>query len=157
MALNMKTRRPQRILAVASGGGHWIQMMRLRPCFEGLRVTYATVDPTSRCDIEPAPFYSIPDANRSQKLRLIWLTFRMAWIVLLVRPNVVITTGAAPGYIAIRIAKVIGARAMFLDSVANAEQLSLSAKLSEHHADLLLTQWQQLAKPGGPQYRGSVL
>ncbi len=149
--------RPRRVLAVASGGGHWIQLLRLRPAFAGLRVSYATVDASHRRDVDPAPFFRIPDANRSQKLRLLLLLVRLGWIVVRVRPHAIVTTGAAPGYLAIRIGRMIGARTLFLDSMANAEKLSLSAHLAERHADLLLTQWPHLAKREGPHYRGSVV
>ena len=152
-----KSPRSRRMLAVASGGGHWIQLLRLRPAFAGINVTYATVDATSRGDVEPAPFYRIPDANRSQKLKLVVLLIRLAWVLLRVRPQAIVTTGAAPGYLAIRIGKMLGAKTLFLDSMANAERLSLSANLAERHADLLLTQWPHLAKQDGPQFRGSVV
>ena len=146
-----------RVLAVASGGGHWVQLMRLRASFAGHRVSYATVDASHRADVTPAAFYRIPDANRTQKVRLLLLLVRLAWIMIRVRPQTIVTTGAAPGYLAIRIGKVFGARTLFLDSMANAEKLSLSAHLAERHADLLLTQWQHLARQDGPKYRGSVI
>lgn len=149
--------RPRRVLAIASGGGHWIQLLRLRPAFAGMDITYATVDATSREDVRPAPFFRIPDANRTQKIRLIFLLMRLAWVVIRVRPHTIVTTGAAPGYLAIRLGKLIGARSLFLDSMANAHRLSLSANLAERHADMLLTQWPHLAKPNGPEYRGSVV
>jgi hypothetical protein len=41
--------------------------------------------------------------------------------------------------------------------MANAEALSLSGEMAGRHADLWLTQWQHLARPEGPEYRGSVL
>ena len=149
--------RQTRVLAVASGGGHWVQLMRLRASFAGHRVSYATVDASHRADVAPAAFYRIPDANRTQKARLLLLLVRLAWILIRVRPHTIVTTGAAPGYLAIRIGKVFGARTLFLDSMANAEKLSLSAHLAERHADLLLTQWQHLARQDGPKFRGSVV
>jgi UDP-N-acetylglucosamine:LPS N-acetylglucosamine transferase len=149
--------RKTRILAVSSGGGHWIQLLRLRPAFAEKHVTFVSVGRSAAVDVAPAPYHSIPDANRSQKLKLVGLLLRLGWLVLRVRPDVVISTGAAPGYFAVRIGRMLGARTLFLDSIANAEELSLSANLARRHCDLVLTQWPDLAEQDGPQYRGSVL
>ena len=73
------------------------------------------------------------------------------------RPDVVITTGAAPGYLAVRIARILGARTLFNDSIANAEQLSMSAQLAIRSADVTLTQWSHLADERGPRFEGAVL
>ena len=155
--MSFQNAKSYRVLAVASGGGHWVQLMRLRPSFAGHKISYASVDRSCRADVDPAPFYRFPDANRSQKFRLLLLLTRMAWIIVRVRPHAIVTTGAAPGYLAIRLGKLIGSRTLFLDSMANAERLSLSAKLAERHADLLLTQWQHLEKKDSVQFRGSVV
>lgn len=149
--------RRRRVLAVASGGGHWVQLMRLRPAFEGADVHYATVDPTSRDMVAPAPVHIYPDANKDTKLRLVLSALRLAVIVLQVRPDVVISTGAAGGYLAIRIARLIGARTVFIDSIANTRQLSVSARLAQRAADLVLTQWPAVAARTGAQYHGAVL
>ena len=37
--------KPRRILAVSSGGGHWVELMRLRPAFEGHDVAFVTEIP----------------------------------------------------------------------------------------------------------------
>lgn len=146
-----------RILAVSSGGGHWIQLLRLRPAFAGTDVTFASVGAGGAGDVAPSPYVAIPDANRAQKMRLLLLLMKLLWLVVRVRPDVVISTGAAPGYFAVRIGRMLGARTLFLDSIANAEELSLSANLARRHCDLVLTQWPSLAEQDGPQYRGSVL
>jgi UDP-N-acetylglucosamine:LPS N-acetylglucosamine transferase len=149
--------RKNRILAVSSGGGHWVQMLRLRPAFAGTEVRYASVGANRAADVAPAPYHPIPDANRAQKLKLLWLLFRLTWLVLRLRPDIVISTGAAPGYVAVRIGRMLRARTLFLDSIANAEELSLSANLARRHCDLVLTQWPHLAEGDSPGYRGSVL
>jgi hypothetical protein len=33
----------RRVLAISSGGGHWVELMRLRPAFQDAIVSYATV------------------------------------------------------------------------------------------------------------------
>ena len=158
--------RRKRILAVASGGGHWIQLYRLRPAFDGCDVTWATTQAGFRDMVEadaaargqPKPgFATILDANRWQKIRLLRSLLGLAWLVLKTRPDVVITTGAAPGFFALRLGGLMGARTVWLDSVANASALSLAGQKAGKHADLWLTQWPELASEEGPDYRGSVL
>ena len=153
----MKRNKRPKILAISSGGGHWIQMLRLRPAFAGARVTYATVSRDAEDDVAGAGFYVFPDANRDRKVALIMQILKIAWIVFRVRPDVVITTGASCGYVAIRFARLLGSRTLFMDSIANAEKMSLSAQLAERHVNMLLTQWPHLADPKGPQYHGSVI
>ena len=145
-------------MAISSGGGHWVQLLRLRPAFSDCQVTFATVLAGYRVDVgEEADFRVIPDANRSTKLALLrsaWAIFRL---VLRLRPDVVISTGAAPGYLGLCFGRLFGARTIWVDSIANAEELSLSGKKAGKVADLWLTQWPHLAGAGGPQFHGSVL
>jgi hypothetical protein len=46
---------------------------------------------------------------------------------------------------------------MFLESIANTRQLSVSAQLAQRAADLVLSQWPAVAKANGAEYRGAVL
>ena len=153
----MSSLKRTKILAIASGGGHWIQLLRLRPAFAGAEMCYASVDRALAADVAGHSFYRFPDANRDRKFDLILQILRIAWILLRVRPDVIVSTGASCGYVAIRIGRILGARTLFVDSIANAERLSLSGQLACRHANLMLTQWPHLAANEGPQYRGSVL
>jgi len=147
----------KRILAVSSGGGHWVQLGRLRPAFDGHHVTFVTVDPLYASDVPGARFHVVNDATRWNKLGLVLLALRITLILLRTRPDVVLSTGAAPGYLALRIGKLLGRRTIWVDSVANVEELSLSGRRVGKHADLWLTQWPHLERPAGPRYMGSVL
>jgi hypothetical protein len=146
------------ILAVASGGGHWVQLLRLRRAFLGHPVVYVTVRSAYRQDLAPeARLRVVNDASRWNPLALAVLLLRLAWIVLRERPGFVVTTGAAPGYLALRLGRLVGARTAWIDSLANVDELSLSGRRAGAHADLWLTQWPHLAREGGPRYEGSVL
>lgn len=149
--------RPKRVLAVASGGGHWVQMLRLRPAFEGCRVCFVTVRRDYAADIPGQRLRVINDATRWNKAGLAWMALRLLWIILTERPDVIISTGAAPGYFAFRIGRLLGARTIWVDSIANVEAISMTGELVARHADLWLTQWEHLARPEGPHCRGQVL
>lgn len=145
------------ILAVASGGGHWLQLLRLQPAFGQHRVVYVSVDKETAGDVAPARYFTVREANRWDKLGLLLQLAKLLWIVLLIRPQVVISTGAAPGYFALHLGKLFGARTIWIDSIANVEDLSLSGKLVHRYADLWITQWPDLARPEGPRYVGRML
>ena len=146
----------KRILAVASSGGHWVQLRRLRPAFEGHDVAYLTTAAGHRDEVGAARFHTVVDANRADKLALLRSALKIGWVLLRERPHVVVSTGAAPGYLALRGGKLLGARTVWIDSVANVEELSLSGRMSSSVADLCLTQWPHLAD-GDVGYAGAVL
>jgi len=147
----------RKILGVSSGGGHWLELIRLVPAFEGHDVAFVTVDEAFRCEAGPARFYTVRDVTRWNTWLCVQTLAKLAWILLRERPDVVISTGALPGYLSLRLAKLLGARTVWLDSIANVNELSMSGQEIGKHADLWLTQWPHLAGPNGPSYRGSVL
>jgi len=133
-----------------------VQLLRLRPAFASHDVAYLTTDAGHRQEVGAARFYSVIDANRREKLKLARSAAAIAWVLLRERPDVVISTGAAPGYLALRLARLVRARTVWVDSVANVEELSLSGKLASATADLCLTQWPHLADER-VAYKGAVL
>jgi len=154
MALDLV--KQKKIMAIASGGGHWVQLLRLRPAFEHHNVFYVTTVEGNKGTVPCHRCYIVKDANRWNKFGLLCMLIQIITIMIRVRPDVVITTGAAPGVFAIRIAKLFGAKTIWVDSMANAEELSLSGQLIGSHADLWLTQWRDLERTDGPSYKGSV-
>jgi hypothetical protein len=150
-------RNRKKVLAVASSGGHWIQLRRVIPAFADSEVVYVTVIESYRSQVPENRFYSVNDATRWNKLGLIRLALRVGWIIVKERPSVVISTGAAPGYFAILLGRWFGAKTIWIDSMANIEDLSMSGSRVGRYADLWLTQWPHLAKAEGPHYGGSVL
>jgi len=146
----------KRLLLVASGGGHWVQLARMSPAFDGHKATYVTTLPGTQPPSPSAKVALICDASRSKPHLLILLFFQLLWIVIRVRPEVAVSTGAAPGLLAIQISKLFGAKTIWIDSIANSEELSLSGRLAGRYADVWLTQWPHLtgAHPGLTSYGG---
>lgn len=156
----------QKVMAIASAGGHLVQLLRLSPAWQGCSTVVVTTSSSYEKEVrdlaeelgqEPPDFAFVTEANRWQKLRLLRATVDLMIVLLKFRPDVIITTGAAPGYIAMRLGGLLGARTAWIDSIANAGQLSLSGEKAGRHAGLWLTQWEHLARPDGPSWKGSVL
>ncbi|PSC02429.1 UDP-N-acetylglucosamine--LPS N-acetylglucosamine transferase [Alsobacter soli] len=133
-------------------------MGRLRPALSGASVAFVSTNPDHEADVQDGRFYAVRDASLSSKLGLVAMTLQLFRIVLKERPQYVISTGAAPGYIAIRLARLLfKARTIWVDSIANVDQLSTSGQKIGKHADLWLTQWPHLANDNGPNYVGAVV
>lgn len=151
------SRKNKKVLCVSSGGGHWVELLRLLPAFDGHELVLVTVDRDYRGDAGSARFHTVRDVTRWDKWRWPQTLIKLAWILALERPDFVVSTGALPGYFSLRLARLFGAKTIWLDSIANVDELSMSGKMIGKHADLWLTQWQHLATADGPIYRGTVL
>lgn len=155
----------KKLLAIASAGGHWVQLQRLVPAWDDCEVVYVSTNADmlgDEGDVErPSRFYTVVDANAKTLLRVIVLFSQIVRILWKERPPVVLSTGAAPGCLALFVGKLLGAKTIWIDSIANSERLSLSGRLVSPLADVWLTQWEDLSdssflgrKPG---FAGNVL
>jgi UDP-N-acetylglucosamine:LPS N-acetylglucosamine transferase len=145
-----------RVLAISSAGGHWEQLMLVRAGLDECEVVYAVTN-LAVAERSGVAALAIPDFNAKAPVKTALGSLKIAALVLRVRPDVVISTGAAPGLVAAVVGKLIGAQAIWIDSIANAHRLSLSGRLARRVADLWLTQWPHLATDKGPHYGGAVL
>jgi hypothetical protein len=148
----------RRVLFVSSSGGHWVQLRRLRPAFDGWVKQYACTNAGYRSTVDPEEgFFGLPEATRWNKLRPIYQAVTVLWVVLRARPEVVVSTGASPGFFAMLFGRLLRRKTVWVDSIANVDEMSLSGQQARHFADLWLTQWPHLAGPEGPRYFGSLV
>jgi UDP-N-acetylglucosamine:LPS N-acetylglucosamine transferase len=147
----------KRVLAVASNGGHWEQIMLLSDAFEGAEVFYACTEYDQAKRYNLKEFFEIKDYNQSEPFKVIMGFSETFKLLRSVRPDVVISTGAAPGLLCIVWGRILGAKTIWVDSIANSERLSLSGRLALYVAHLVITQWEHLASEEGPVYHGSVI
>lgn len=146
-----------KVLAVASGGGHWEQLMLLRPALESFDLVFATSDVQFAARHQINDCLDLPESNRSRPFRVVRCFFRASSIVRQVKPDVIITTGALPGLLTIFWGRIYGAKTIWLDSFANSQSLSMSGRVARLFANRWLTQWQHLSHPGGPAFIGALL
>ena len=163
------TTKVKKVLAIASAGGHWVQLRRLRPAWEECEVIYVATDEGYRAEVledmtdgrtrHPRSFHAVPDANRRDKIGLVRQFFAVARLILRTRPDAIVSTGASSGFFALVLGRLIGARTIWVDSIANAGELSASGRMVGRHANLWLTQWSHIAdrEKNGPRCEGSVI
>ncbi|GAB1404971.1 MAG: glycosyltransferase [Lentimicrobiaceae bacterium] len=146
-----------KVLAIASSGGHWTQLMRLIPAFKEHHIIYVTTNNGYRKQVNGSEFYPVSDATRWQKLKLIKMGFEVGKIVLNKKPDVVVSTGAAPGLMAIIWAWLMGKQSVWIDSIANVDRISMSGRIAKKFCTFHLTQWEHLADNKSTLFKGTVI
>ncbi len=146
-----------KVLAVASGGGHWKQLLRLRRVFDKFNTTYITTIDGLPQQAGIPDFFIIKDVSRTDKLGLIFNVLRVLFIMLRNRPDTIISTGAAPGLIAIALGRCMLCKTLWIDSIANGDQLSMSGRIARMLAHQTISQWQDVAKKERVGFWGQLL
>mgnify|MGYP001944335414 FL=1 len=148
----------KKILAISSPGGHWIQLNKIcNEMEEHFDVVYATAGTQYGSQKSHRKIHNIMDASADSKLKLIPLALQLLLIMARERPSAIISTGAAPGAIAVLIAKFLPIKTIWVDSIANVAKLSRSGDMVKSHANLVITQWEPLSDGKKIHYQGSVL
>ena len=147
----------RRVLAIASSGGHWQQLLAVRAAFADAEPLFVTTQAGMADHFDAKPNRLIRDCSRSSKVEIFVTGIQLLWILVKFRPHVIITTGALPGVMALAIGRVMRSKTIWIDSVANAEEMSMSGRAARRFADLWLSQWEEVAKENGAEYAGSIL
>ena len=146
----------RKVIAVASIGGHWIQLLRIaRPMEEHYEMVYVSTHPKCATMVEGQKYCLTTDFSRSDAWKLIPTFFKAVKIIRKEKPDGIITTGAAPGLVFLLAGKLLGRKTIWIDSIANAEHLSASGRLASKFASRTYTQWKDLAT-GEIQFAGNV-
>ena len=104
------------------------------------------------------PTYVIGECNRLHPLKSVIVFLKSFVIVYKERPDVIITTGALPLALVCLSAKLLGAKIVWIDSIANIEKLSMSGAMVRHFADMFITQWPELTKKyKNTEFAGTLL
>jgi UDP-N-acetylglucosamine:LPS N-acetylglucosamine transferase len=148
-----------KVCLAASAGGHLSQLRKVASAWSGMSTFWVTSGRMVGGSLgENAMVYAVGECNRQHPLRLMAVLYRCIRVILKEKPDIVISTGAAPGCLMCLLGKLRGAKVVWLDSVTNVDRPSLSGRLVRPFADLFLVQWPELVKdyPNG-EYVGAVV
>jgi len=136
----------KKVFAVASIGGHWIQLLRIaKPMEEKYEMVYLCTHPKCETMVEGNKFHLISDYSRWDAWKMIPSFFQLLRIVRKEKPDAIITTGAAPGLMCLLAGKILGRKTIWIDSIANVQHLSASGRIAAKFATRVYTQWKDLA------------
>jgi UDP-N-acetylglucosamine:LPS N-acetylglucosamine transferase len=150
---------PVRICLVASAGGHLSQLLKIVQAVDGYEAFVVTTSEAVRENLTRfGRVHVVHECNRQHGLQVVRV-FLACWRILRrERPDVVLSTGAAPGCVCCFLGKLMGAKIVWVDSITNVDRLSLSGWLVRHIADLFIVQWAELAqKYHGTEYVGTIV
>jgi hypothetical protein len=148
-----------RVLFVCSSGGHLVQLLKLRPWWQGVDRLWVTFPGTATDSLlrgeEVVAAHHPTTRNVFNAVRNGWLAGR---VLRAYRPDVVISTGAGVAVPFFVMAKTLGMRTLYLEVYDRIDRPTLTGRLCYHFSDLFLLQWeeQQRCYPKG-RVIGTVL
>jgi UDP-N-acetylglucosamine:LPS N-acetylglucosamine transferase len=134
------------LLLVCSTGGHLLQLVALRPAWEGFSRAWVTFDKSDARSLleDERVFIAHGPTNRSIKNLL--RNVGVAWRVLRVtRPHAVVTTGAGIAVPFAWLARLRGATVVYVESLSRIDEPSLTYRLIAPVVTRVYVQWPELA------------
>lgn len=138
-----------KVCFAASSGGHYEQLMMLRPLFEKYDSFIVTEQTKYKTTQGSERVYRLFQVNRREKkcifLMLLNLAFSVA-IFLRERPDFVITTGVLAVIPMCILAKVFRRKLIYIESFAKVSSPTETGKLMYRLADRFYVQWEPMLK-----------
>ncbi|GHC29841.1 capsular polysaccharide biosynthesis protein [Kushneria pakistanensis] len=143
-----------KVAFVSSYGGHWVQLKILADLIEAdQKIFISTLDNST-----DQPSLKLVDFNFGSVHKSLPNFSRIFSFLRKEKPDVIVTTGAAPGLQVLCLARMQGIKTIWVDSIANSQKISLSGRVAKYISTETLTQWERLsAEDKKVKYVGSVL
>ena len=141
--------RQKRICFSSSSGGHFEQLMMLRPLMEKYDSYIVTEKLSYAPDIKDLPVFYVMQVNRTDRfflLKFAWNAVKSLWIVLTNRPDAVISTGALAAVWMMLWTKLFGGKVIYIESFAKISSPTLSGRIAYRIADQFYVQWESMKK-----------
>lgn len=143
------TNKKLKIAFAASSGGHFEQLLMLKPLMEkydSFVVTEKTQYSAGKID---AKMYYVKQINRKELMfipKLIANTFKSLTIIIKEKPDVMITTGVLAIIPLALLMKLFHKKLIYIESFAKVTSGTLSGRLLYKYADQFYVQWKEMLK-----------
>lgn len=151
-----KNGRPLKICLAASGGGHLRQILDLEIVWKHHDYFFVTEDTAlgrtlaKEHPVELVDHYALGQARLGHPLRMLGLAWRNFWQSVAIfrrhKPDVVISTGAGAVFFAVLLARLRGAKFLYIESFARFDNPSAFGKMVKWFATITFVQSAALKK-----------
>ncbi len=139
----------KKICFIASSGGHFEQLMMLKPLMNNREIFIVTEKTKYSTSRKEAKQYYLCQVNRREFLfvfKMLINIIKSLGIFIKERPDAVISTGVLATIPMCIIAKIFGKRLIYIESFAKINSPTLTGKLLYKFADQFYIQWEELRK-----------
>lgn len=139
----------KKLCFAASSGGHFEQISMLKPMMEKYDSCVVTEATDYKAVIKNQKMYYMHQVNRKEKLMPLWMivnAFKSLRLMIVEKPDVVITTGVLAMIPLCLLAKAFGKKLVYIESFAKVSSPTETGKLMYKYADRFYVQWESMKK-----------
>ena len=143
------SRDKKKICFAASSGGHYEQILMLKPLMEKYDSFLLTERTDYNAEVKGVRTYFLRQVNRKEKMFIpvmLLNTLRTIFIYAKERPDVVITTGVLAVLPMCLLSKLMRKKLIYIESFAKVNTPNESGKLLYKYADRFYVQWESMLK-----------
>lgn len=136
-----------KICFAASSGGHFEQLMMLKPLMDKYDSFIITEQTNYNVDTKDIPTYFLKQTNRREwkfVFNIIINSFKSIYIYMKERPDVVICTGVLSMIPICLLSKIFHKKLIYIESFAKTNTPTLSGKFLYKYADYFYVQWKTM-------------
>ena len=148
-----KKENKKKVLFISSTGGHFDELLQLKPLFKKYNsyiITEKDKSNESLKEIYGDKMYFLPYGTRAKLFTYIfkyfYLCLRTVYLYFKIRPKVIITTGTHTAGPMCIIGKIFGSKIIYIETIANTNKKTATAKLIYQIADLFIVKWEEMLK-----------
>ena len=142
-----KRKKPVKICFAASSGGHFEQLMMLRPLMEKYDSFILTEKTQYQTQVDGVRMYLMKKVIPIDRFYIPWTIVNILhslWIFLKERPDVVISTGVFVTVPICVFAKLFGKKVIYIESFAKVTSPTKTGRFLYRFADRFYVQWDQM-------------
>lgn len=139
----------KKLCFAASSGGHFEQILMLKPLMEKYDSCVVTEETEYKVVIKGQKMYYMHQVNRKEKLMPLWMmvnAFKSLKLMIIEKPDVVITTGVLAMIPLCLLTKLFHKKLVYIESFAKVTSPTETGKLMYKYADRFYVQWESMKK-----------